>query len=456
VPDGATGRLSLLRRNRGFALLFWATAGSAVGTYLAALALAVDIFDRTDSGRWLAALLIADFLPIVVIGLTLGPLVDRLSRRRLMIVSDLVRAATFVALPFVDQPALIVALAAVNGVATGFFRPAVWAGLPNLVADGEREQATSLLSTVEHVAWTIGPAAAGLLLAASGPDLAYWINAVTFLVSASLVARIPAASLRSDEPLSRGHWTDLRDGIGIVLRSRHLLTVLIVWNTAAVATAFVNVAEVVLAKDDLGAGNIGLGFLVSATGVGLVIGSFFAASVLGSVGMARVYGGALTVMGVGFGLAAASPTIALTAVLAGIGTIGNGAAIVYNQVLVQRGAPDAMRGRALAVLMSTYYAILGIAMAGGGVFVDVVGARAAWAVAGCVYLLAAVIAFALTRRVREAAAVDTEPEPSAAGLERIRALMSEIEETRRREQQQRSGTDASLFAPRDPEGRPTP
>ena len=52
---GATRRLSLLRRNRGFALLFWATAGSAVGTYLAALALSVDILDRTDSGRWLAA-----------------------------------------------------------------------------------------------------------------------------------------------------------------------------------------------------------------------------------------------------------------------------------------------------------------------------------------------------------------------------------------------------------------
>ena len=55
---------------------------------------------------------------------------------------------------------------------------------------------------------------------------------------------------------------------------------LVVWSTAAVATACVNVAEVVLAKDDLDAGNVGLGFLVSATGVGLVIGSFFAASAL--------------------------------------------------------------------------------------------------------------------------------------------------------------------------------
>jgi MFS family permease len=455
VPEGATGRLSLLRRNRGFALLFWATAGSAVGTYLAALALAVDIFDRTHSGRWLAALLIADFLPIVVIGLTLGPLVDRVSRRRLMVTSDLVRAATFAALPFVGEPALIVALAGVNGIATGFFRPAVWAGLPNLVPEGEREEATSVLSTVEHVAWTVGPAAGGLLLAASGPDAAYWLNAVTFVVSAALVARIPSASLRADEPISRGHWSDLRDGLRLVLRSRQLVTVLVVWNTAAMASALVNVAEVVLAKGDLEAGNIGLGFLVSATGVGLVIGSFFAAQALSSFGMTRVYGGALTLMGIGFGLAAASPTIVVAAALAGLATIGNGAAIVCNQVLVQRGAPDAMRGRALAVLMSTYYAVLGVAMAGGGFLVDLAGARVAWALAGCVYVCAGGIAFVMTRRAQASVQRLDEPTGTPPGLERIRTLMNEIEETRRREQQ-RAGGDRALLAPRDAEGRPAP
>jgi MFS family permease len=451
VPVGATGRLSLLRRNRGFALLFWATAGSAVGTYLAALALAVDIYDATGSGRWLAALLIADFLPIVVIGLTLGPLVDRLSRRRLMVVSDLVRAATFAALPFVGDPAVVVALAAVNGVATGFFRPAVWAGLPNLVADDEREEATSLLSTVEHAAWTIGPAVAGLLLATNGVEVAYAVNAVTFLLSALLVLRIPANALRSDEPITKGHWSDLREGFDLVVRSRHLLTVLVAWSTAAVATACVNVAEVVLAKGDLGAGNIGLGLLVSATGVGLVIGSFYAASALGALGIRRVYPGALAVMAVGFGLAAGSPTILVAALLAGLATVGNGAAIVCNQVLVQRGAPDVMRGRALSVLMSSYYAILGLSMAGGGMLVDAAGARVAWAVAGCVYLLAAGMAFVLTRRIRDEAAPVAEP----SGLERIRALMDEIDETRSRELQ-RARADVAVLAPRDAEGRGTP
>jgi len=443
VADRATGRLSPLRRNPGFALLFWATAGSAIGTYLAALALSVDIFDRTGSGAWLAALLIADFLPIVLIGITLGPLVDRLSRRRLMILSDLVRAATFVALPFVERPGVIVALAAVNGIATGFFRPAAWAGFPNLVSEDDREQATSLLSTVEHVAWMLGPVLAGGLLAIHGTDVAYWVNAATFLLSALLVARIPAASLRSDEPITKGHWEDMRAGLGLVFNSRPLLTVLVAWNASALATAFVNVAEVPLVKDDLDGGNIGLGFLVGATGFGLVVGSFFAASALERLGMRALYAGSLLVMAIGFGVASASPTVAVAAVLAAFATIGNGAAIVCNQLLVQEGAPDAMRGRALAVLMSTYYGVLGLAMAGGGLLVDGAGARAAWAVAGVVYLLSTVLALVLIRPSAEARAV----RPSeAAGLERIRTLMTEIDETRRREQE--SGlSDVSLAPP---------
>ena len=170
--------------------------------------------------------------------------------------------------------------------------------------------------------------------------------------------------------------------------------------------------------------------------------------------MTRVYGGSLLLMAVGFGLAAASPNIVVTAVLAGIATIGNGAAIVFNQVLVQRGAPDAMRGRALAVLMSTYYAVLGLAMAGGGLLVDYAGARAAWATAGGVYLVAAAMAFVLTRRTMDASEVPTRPaEP--AGLERIRALMDEIEETRERERAS-TQNDVPVLRPRDAEGRSSP
>lgn len=427
---------SLLRSNRPFSLLFVATAGSATGTYLAALALSWDIYDRTHSGRWVAALLVADFLPIVIIGLTLGPLVDRLPRRSLLIVSDLVRVLTFGALPFVDSPAAIVALAGIGGVATGFFRPAVWAGLPNLVREDERESATALFSTTENVAWIVGPILAAIFIQFS-PSYAYSANAVSFLLSAILISGIAARALQSTAPLTRGHWRDVRDGLGLVISSRPLRTVLVVWSTAALASAGVNVGEVALASDSFDAGSTGFAALVVSTGLGLVVGSFWIGKALGTIRMSRLYGGSLLIMAAGFGAAAVAPWLALACVFAACGAVGNGAAIVCNQVLVQRGSTDEMRGRSLAVLMSVYYAFLATGMALAGLMTGVVGGRGVWAIASGIYAVAGALAFVMTRATRTEATTTFEPEPvlsaDHSGAERLERLLEEVESMRERE-----------------------
>jgi len=407
-------RLSLLGWALDFRLLFLATLASGVGTYLAAIALTVDIYDRTHSGDWVAALLVADFLPIIVIGLTLGPLVDRLSRRRLMVVSDLMRCAVFALLPFVNSAAGIVVLAGIAGVATGFFRPAVYAGLPNLVPDDELPEANSLLQAVENLAWMVGPVIGGVLLTISGPSLAYWVNAVTFLVSASLVARIPAGRLRSEEPLTRGHWRDLLDGFALVKASRPLLTVLVAWNVVFLGQAAVNVAEVFLARDSLDAGNVGLGILVGASGLGLVVGSLGASSVLEKRGVRRTYSGSIALMGFGFAAAAVSPTVWVAAIAVVVAAIGNGGAIVCNALLVQRGAPDRLRGRAFTLIMSSNYAVFGLGMILAGPLTNVVGARWMWAAAGAIFLVAALVAAALARDVVSVPAEELLPEPQQA------------------------------------------
>ena len=171
---------------------------------------------------------------MVIIGLTLGPLVDRLSRRKLMIVSDLVRAATFAALPFVDQPGAIVALAAVGGIATGFFRPAVWAGMPNLVEEKDLDTATSLLA--DHGERRLDDRAGGRRRTARAlrPIARVLGQRGELPVLRALIARIPARGLQSSDPLTRGHWQDVRDGLGLVLRSRPLTTVLVVWRLIAI------------------------------------------------------------------------------------------------------------------------------------------------------------------------------------------------------------------------------
>jgi MFS family permease len=232
----------------GFRNLFFATLASSAGTLIAAVALAIDVQERTNSGPWVAAVVIVEFLPTIFVGLLLGPLLDRLERRSLMIAADAVRVGVFVALPFAPNAATVVALAAVAGLATGFFRPAVYAGIPNLVPDAELPRANALLQGIENVSWAVGPLIGGLLTSAAGPSAAYAINAASFLVSILLVVRIPPRLLQSERALSRGHWRDLRDGFKATLRSPSMRAVLVAWGIASLATGAANVAEIFLAK----------------------------------------------------------------------------------------------------------------------------------------------------------------------------------------------------------------
>jgi len=274
-------RRSALLRNAQFRLLFFANLASGLGNWIALIALQVDVYDRTHSGWWVGALLIANLLPSIFLGLLFGPLVDRLSRKALMIASDVGRLVVFCALPFAGSATAIVALSVVAGVGNAFFRPAVVAGVPNLVSDDELPDANAILQLVEWGTTALGPLAGGVLVASSGPHPAYWVNAVTFAVSALFVMGIPARLLQSQRPIGRGHWTDLREGFQTVRRSRPLFTVLVVWTIAMIAIASVNLAEIFLAKRTLHSGDFGFGLLWSASGVGLVIGALCAKGVVG-------------------------------------------------------------------------------------------------------------------------------------------------------------------------------
>jgi MFS family permease len=165
---------------------------------------------------------------------------------------------------------------------------------------------------------------------------------------------------------------------------------------------------------------------------------------------------------VGWGAAALSGSIWLAVAFVVGGAAGNGSVIVCNRLLVQRGAPDQYRGRALATIMSSNYAVLGIAMAAAGVLTDAFGARAVWVAAGVIYLFAAVVALVLTRWLpvaveEEQIAFESSSESAVAalangngnghrpdraepnareregGLERIATLLEEIEARREAE-----------------------
>jgi MFS family permease len=393
----------ILLRERRFRLLSLATFGSSIGTWLAVVALQVDIYDRTHSGWWVGALLVANILPAVFLGVLLGPLVDSLSRKRLMIGSDLGRLGVFAVLPFVNSSAGIVALAAVAGVGNAFFRPAVLAGLPNLVPDEDLASANGLLQLIEWTAVAVGPLAGGVLTAVSGPDLAYWVNAVTFALSAALVMGIPAKLLQSDRPIGRGHWRELAEGFSVVRGSRALLCVLLAWSIVMLANGAVNVAEIFLAKSSYGAGDFGFGLLWAGSGVGLVIGGL-GASALIAQGLGSAYVRLLVVFAVGIGCAAVAPNVWIGALAMTLAGIGNGGAVVANITLVQRGAPDQVRGRAFTLLMSANFAVLGVSFVIAGPITDAVGARWVYAASCVTILIGAAVAARLVRGIDVAAA----------------------------------------------------
>jgi MFS family permease len=256
--------------------------------------------------------------------------------------------------------------------------------------------ANALLQLVEWTTTAVGPIIGGAIVAASGPDLAYWVNAVTFGLSALLVLGIPGRLLQSDRPIGRGHWGELAEGFTLVRRSRPLLCVLIAWSIVMVATAIVNVAEVFLAKESYDSGDFGFGLLWTGSGIGLVFGGL-AASAMIRRDLAVAYVRLLGIFTVGIVGAAVAPNVwigALAMVLAGF---GNGGAVVANITLVQRGAEDRVRGRVFTLLMSVNYAVLGVAFVVAGPITNAIGARWAYAIAAGVVVVAGAVSWMLLR-----------------------------------------------------------
>ena len=375
---------------------------------MATIALTADITARTESPWWVSLLFIVTFLPSIVVGLVAGPLIDRLSRKRLIIDSDLVRFGVFAVLPFVHSAPGIIVLAGVAGFANSFFRPAVLAGVPNLIEEEDLAHGTSLLQATDWLAAAIGPVLGGLIVSSSGASTVYWINAFTFLFSAALIVRIPAQFLQSEQAISRGHWRDLSDGLVAFRRSAALLTALIAFGFAMFAGGLNNVAEIFLAEHSLHRGPFGYGLLWTATGIGLVVGSLVSGTLLERRELRFVYPLVFVPWALGLLGAGVAPNIWVASAAMVLAGFGNGLTFPLTVVIVQRFTSDRLRGRAFTVIISVHNAILGVAMVSAGALTESVGPRWTYALASAFLGAGGITAFALLRGVSTQAAVADE------------------------------------------------
>jgi MFS family permease len=395
--------------NGTYRLLFLATLGSGVGTWMATIALTRDIQVKTHSTWWVSLLFIVTFLPSVVVGAVMGPLIDRLSRRRLIIGADLARVGVFALLPFADTPGAMIALATVAGVANSFFRPAVLAGVPNLVSERDLDAATSLLQGTDWFAAALGPVVGGALVSGSGPHLVYWINAATFLFSAVLLARIPARLLQSEQGITRGHWRDLREGFDAFRGSTPLRLALYGFGPTMIAQGLVYVAEIFLATRVLHSGAFGFGLLWAGSGVGLVAGSIVTGILLRERDVLSIY--PLTFVPIAAGLvgAAVAPDVWVATFAMVVTGFGNGLAFPMMVLIIQRHTSDRVRGRAFTVVISIHTALLGLAMVASGALTEAIGPRWTYALAAGSAAASALTVLVLSRGLERRATLAGEP-----------------------------------------------
>jgi MFS family permease len=292
----------------------------------------------------------------------------------------------------------MVVLAAAAGIADSFFRPAVFAGVPNLVDEHELDSATTLLQGTEWLAAAIGPLIAGTLVSISGAHIVYWINAATFLFSAIMLLRIPGRLLQSELGVSRGHWSDLREGLAAFQSSTALRVALYGFGLTMIASGLVNVSEIFLATKSLGSSRgFGYGLLWTGSGVGLVAGSIVTGFLLERHNVLNIYALAFVPLTAGIVGAATAPNIWIAATAMTMTGFGNGLAFPMTILIVQRYTSDRLRGRAFTAIISLHTALLGLAQAASGALTAAVGARWTYGVAAACTAGSALVVTSLLR-----------------------------------------------------------
>ena len=346
--------LELFRRNPALSRLLAGEFVSGIGDWLYLVAILVVVYAESNSPVLLGVIGAARILPYVLLSVPAGIVADRFDRRMVLLVTDVARGVLMLALAgavIVDASAIVVvAISILAACFSTFFNPAIAALVPTLVDERDLGPANSAWATLDNVAFIIGPALAGLLLAQGGLAFAFLINAATFAVVAVVLWRLPVpgrpTSTADDEP------EDAKPSSGWRRLAGTMTGPLILDAGVSFVLGGVNVLTVLLAVDVLDAGESGTGFLQAATGVGGVV-----AGVAGGVLLARRLQVPLVIGGVvgATGLAWLAFSGSLLLAMVGIGVAVGGLLLldVVNTTLIQRIIPDEQRGRAMGVLQTS-------------------------------------------------------------------------------------------------------
>jgi len=380
--------------SRSFALVWSGQTLSRIGDFLYQVALAWWVLEQTGSATVMASLLIVSFAPTLLLLLIGGVAVDRFSRIKIMLVSDVVRGmvASGVAVLAMCNLLQIWQLYLLNlifGVVDAFFQPAYAAAVPELVHDEDLPSANALSSLSVQAGRIAGPALGVVVITVGGTPLAFALNGLTFFVAAALLVPLRGLSAPHAAASAQGDITaptmlaDLREGIGTVLTTPWLwITILVSALSNVTLTGPYSVALPFLINDAWHADIGTLGLLYALFPVGCVIGGLW----LGGRAQLRQRGLLIYAGLIGAGLTLSIFGLPVPFVVLGIAAIVNGAALeigslAWTGVLQQRIPPDKL-GRVASVDALGSFALIPIGYALTGWATETLGAPLVFVIGG--------------------------------------------------------------------------
>lgn len=356
---GWRARLELLRTG-DLRLVWLAQVVSQLGDAMFTIGIVLLVVNRTESGLALSGTLMAQLLPYAILGAAAGALADRWNRRLTMVVSDIVRGVVVVTLPILSLLGLldlwiVPVVAFLLTSASLFFDPAKNALVPAITPPARLVQVNALLSGTRQVLFIIGPAVGGTLVAAFGAMSVFWVDAVSFLLSAAVLARMSTsgrigrtvAARVPEEPKSR-LIEDIRDGLHYVWRIPVLRLIMIAGTAVNFLLSPLPVIIPLFFKK-IGIGAAGFGTALSVILAGFLVGVAYM-GVRGNkepMGLLTVV--AMATAGVATVVLGAGPPLSIILAVGLLGGAAIGAMEVAETTILQQESTDELRGRVFAL-----------------------------------------------------------------------------------------------------------
>ena len=389
-------------RSRRYFPLWLGQLVSNFGDTLHYIALVVLVFQLSGEGLAVAGLVATEIVPVLVLGPIAGVVIDRFSRKTILIASDLVRAVLVLTLIWPQGVWHAYLVAAGLSAAGVFFNPTVNAVIPVLTTPEQRLAANSVSWSTGRLVQILAASIAGGLIALIGTGAAFAVNGASFVVSALLIATlaIPAhAGQLAGGPRRLGaFFGDAGAGLRYALRDPFVSRLVLVQSLASFAVGATGALLVVLSERHLGLPPEGFAWLIAAIGAGALLGPLIPNAFARDYRDARWLFVPYLIRGVGDVLIAVLIPLPFALLILFVYGLNTSTGMVVFNSTIQGVIPDAVRGRVFTLLDVSWSTMRLLSLGLGALVVDRIGIEPVFWIGGSLLVLAGVLGLVLLGR----------------------------------------------------------